>query len=190
MYSNSVLKPTGRLDEAVAMAKQALKGDPFNADSWARLGASQVAQGDYIAARESLQRSLEINPEHSWAAAYQAGTFLLMGDPASALPMSRRATAEEFRLEGAALAEHELGNFKRATQRLNELIAKHADGGACQIAEVYAWWGDKGNAFKWLDRAYVQHDSGLAYVKVNPLLQSLRTDPRYKAFLRKMNLPE
>jgi TolB-like protein/predicted Zn-dependent protease len=189
-YSNSVLRPTGRLDEAVAMAKQALKGDPFNADIWARLGASEVSLGDYLAARESLQRSLEINPEHSWAAAYLAVNFLLMGDPASALPMSRRATAEEFRLEGAALAEHDLGNFKRAKQRLNELIAKHADGGACQIAEVYAWWGDKNNAFQWLNRAFVQHDSGLAYVKVNPLLKSLRTDPRYKALLHKINLPE
>jgi serine/threonine protein kinase/TolB-like protein/cytochrome c-type biogenesis protein CcmH/NrfG len=161
-YSNSVLRPTGRLDEAVAMAKQALKGDPFNADTWTRLGAAQVSHGDYLAGRESLQRSLEINPEQSWAASYLAFIFLLMGDPASALPMSQRATAEEFRLQGAA----------------------------CQIAEVYAWWGDKSNAFQWLDRAYVQHDGGLWYVKVNPLLKSLRLDPRYKAFLHKMNLPE
>jgi serine/threonine protein kinase/TolB-like protein/predicted Zn-dependent protease len=189
-YSNSVLRPIGRLDEAVAMAKQALKGDPFNADTWTRLGAAQVSHGDYLAARESLQRSLEINPEQSWAATYLAFIFLLMGDPASALPMSQRATAEEFRLQGAALAEHDLGNVKRAEQQLNELIAKYADGAACQIAEVYAWWGDKSNAFQWLDRAYVQHDGGLWYVKVNPLLKSLRLDPRYKAFVHKMNLPE
>jgi hypothetical protein len=36
----------------------------------------------------------------------------------------------------------------------------------------------------------VQHDGGLASVKVDPLLRRLRLDPRYKAFLRKMNLPE
>jgi serine/threonine protein kinase/Tfp pilus assembly protein PilF len=189
-YSNSVLMPIGRLDEAVAMAKQALKGDPLNADAWSRLGGNQFFQGDYLAARESLQRSLEINPEQTWAAAEIALTFLLMGDPASALPVSQRAAAEEFRLQGAALAEHDLGNVKRAEQRLNELISKYADGAACQIAEVYAWWGDKGKAFQWLDRAYVQRDGGLGTVKVDPLLKSLRLDPRFKAFLHKMNLPE
>jgi tetratricopeptide (TPR) repeat protein len=189
-YSNSVLMPTGRLDEAVTMAKQALKGDPLNAEAWARLGADQYYHDDYLAARESLERSLEINPEQSWAAAQMAVTFLLMGDPASALPTSQGATGEEFRLQGAALAEHDLGDVKGAEQRLHELIAKHADGAAYQIAEVYAWWGDKDNAFQWLDRAYVQHDGGLTYIKVNPLLKSLRPDPRYKAFLHKMNLPE
>jgi hypothetical protein len=67
---------------------------------------------------------------------------------------------------------------------------KSADSGAYQIAEVYAWWVDKDNAFQWLDRASVQHDGGLILVKVDPLLKSIRPDPRFKAFLRKMNLPE
>jgi len=189
-YSNSVLMPTGRLDEAVAMAKQAVKSDPLNADVWARLGGNQFYHGDYLAARESWQRSLEINPQQSWVASSVALTFLLMGEPAKALPMSQGASAEEFRLQGAALAEHDLGNVKGAEQRLAELIAKHADDSAFQISEVYAWWGDKGKAFQWLDRAYVQHDGGLALVKVDPLLKSLRPDSRYKAFLHKMNLPE
>ena len=104
--------------------------------------------------------------------------------------MSQRATAEVFRRQGAALAEHDLGKLKEAQQRLDELVVKDADGAAFQIAEVYAWWGDKDKAFQWLDRAYAQHDGGLAIVKVDPLLRSLRSDPRYKAFLRRMNLPE
>jgi hypothetical protein len=104
--------------------------------------------------------------------------------------MSQRASGEEFRLQGAALAEHDLGKVQVAEQRLAELIAKHADDSAFQIAQVYAWWGDKGKAFQWLDRAYVQHDGGLILAKVDPLLKSLRPDPRYKALLHKMNLAE
>ena len=189
-YANSVLMPTGRLDEAVAMAKEAVKSDPLNADVWARLGGNQFYSGDYIAARESWQRSLEINPQQSWVASSVALTFLLMREPAKALRMSQGASAEEFRLQGTALAENDLGNVKGAEQRLAELIAKHADAAAFQISEVYAWLGDKGKAFQWLDRAYVQHDGGLVLVKVDPLLKSLRPDPRYKAFLYKMNLPQ
>jgi hypothetical protein len=43
---------------------------------------------------------------------------------------------------------------------------------------------------QWLERAYAQHDGGLAGVKVDPLLKRLRPDPRYKAFLRKMHLAD
>ena len=42
----------------------------------------------------------------------------------------------------------------------------------------------------WLERAYTQKDSGLVYVRVDLPLKNLEGDPRYKAFLRKMNLRE
>ena len=41
-----------------------------------------------------------------------------------------------------------------------------------------------------MERAYVQRDEGLANIKIDPVVFSLRGDPRYKALLRKMNLPE
>jgi hypothetical protein len=44
-------------------------------------------------------------------------------------------------------------------------------------------------AFKWLDRAYVQHDSGVAETKVSSLVKSLHGDPRYIACLKKLRLP-
>ena len=189
-YAHSVLMPNARLDEAVSAQKKALELDPLNAFTWLGLGIYQYFRGDYRAAREAMQRSLEINPQQSNAASYLAFTFLLTGDPASALPLSQRAANETFRRQGAALAEHDLGHAPVAQQWLDEMIAKDADGSAFQIAEVLAWWGDKDKAIQWLDRAYSQHDGGLATVKVDPLLRSLRPDPRYKAFLKKMNLPE
>jgi len=42
----------------------------------------------------------------------------------------------------------------------------------------------------WLDRAYLQRESGLYWLKGDTLLRNLEGDPRYKAFLRRMNLPE
>ena len=44
--------------------------------------------------------------------------------------------------------------------------------------------------FKWLDRAYEQKDVGLSHIKGEVPFKSLESDPRYKAFLKKMNLPE
>jgi hypothetical protein len=55
---------------------------------------------------------------------------------------------------------------------------------------VYAYRGDNDQALDWLDRAYRQKDLGLVEIVGEPLFKNLATDPRYKAFLRKMNLPE
>ena len=43
---------------------------------------------------------------------------------------------------------------------------------------------------RWLELAYTQKDSGLYFVKGEMPLRNLEADPRFKAFLRKMNLPE
>ena len=58
------------------------------------------------------------------------------------------------------------------------------------VAEAYAFRGQPDEAMHWLERAYAQKDLGLFIVKGDPLLKNLVGDARYKAFLRKMNLPE
>ena len=75
-------------------------------------------------------------------------------------------------------------------QALDELINTRASEMAYQIAAIYAWRGDKDQAFAWLDRAFAQHDGGLIYLKLDTPMASLRTDPRYRVLRRKMNLPE
>ncbi len=54
---------------------------------------------------------------------------------------------------------------------------------------MHAWRGDNERAFEWLEGARVQHDPGLTLVKADPTLRGLRGDPRYAAFLKKLNLP-
>jgi serine/threonine-protein kinase len=68
------------------------------------------------------------------------------------------------------------------------LIAKDADHASYQIAEVYAWRGEKDRAFEWLDKAYQQHDTGLCGIKTDPMLAGLRGDPRFAAMLAKVHL--
>ena len=58
------------------------------------------------------------------------------------------------------------------------------------IALVYASRRDAEQAFRWLDSALHEHESDLLWMRGDPLLEALTTDPRYKALLRKMNLPE
>ena len=55
---------------------------------------------------------------------------------------------------------------------------------------MHAFRGEADLAFEWLERAYAQRDGGLVDIKGDRFLRGLAGDPRYKAFLRKMKLPE
>jgi TolB-like protein/Tfp pilus assembly protein PilF len=180
----------GRLPEAIAAMRKALDRDPLSSALWNHLGLYLMDSRDFAAAHEALRRALEIAPE-SFVSLNNLGTLqLLEGQAAEAQATFAKNVDESIRLYGTAMAEHTLGHPKESQQALDELIMKHAQDSADSIADVYAWRGEKNKAFEWLERAYAQHDGELADVKVDPLLDNLRGDPRYTAFLRKMKLPD
>jgi hypothetical protein len=73
---------------------------------------------------------------------------------------------------------------------LARLIAISADTAAYQIADAYAYRGDKDRAFEWLERARRQLDPGLASLRIDPFLANLHGDPRWDVFLRTMGLAD
>jgi len=77
-----------------------------------------------------------------------------------------------------------------ADEALQAQIAKFADTDAYSVAMTYAYRGDHDGALEWLERAYKQKDIGLTVIVGEPLFNNLADDPRYKAFLRKMKLPD
>lgn len=62
--------------------------------------------------------------------------------------------------------------------------------GRYEIALVYAGLGDRNNAFKWLEEAYQAHDVGLVYLRVDPCLDPLRSDPRFGDLMRRIHLEQ
>jgi hypothetical protein len=81
---------------------------------------------------------------------------------------------------------------EEAEKTLLELdeIAKHRHVPALDRVYVYAGLGDIDRAFQWLDRAYQERAGLLIHIKVEPLLDPLRFDPRYADLLRRMGLPQ
>jgi TolB-like protein len=188
-YAFFVLEPIGLLPKAVAMAQRATELDPLSDRCWIALGALLIESGKVEPGRAMLKRALELNPQGSYAPVWLATASLLEGNPAAALSAIEHNKAEYFRLTFAAMAEHDLGHAQESRKALEQLIAKHAHESAYQIAEVFAWIGEKDRAFEWLDRAWDQRDAGITDLKADVLLRKLRDDTRYTALLRKMNLP-
>ena len=189
-YANSVLRPLGRLPEAIVFARKAAELAPLNGRTWSALGALLLCNGQPEPAREALNRSLEINPEQALAPGWLGILLILKGKPAAALAVLNRSTSEFLRLTGAAVAYHSLGHAKESQQALDALISRYGHSAAYQIASVHAWRGENDRAFQWLERARTQRDAGLTMLQADPMLRGLRGDPRYAAFLREMNLPD
>jgi TolB-like protein len=180
----------GQVREALAAQKQAAELDPLSSNAWENLGLFSLEAGDYQVADAALDRALEIEPTSVFALNNLGVLRLLQGKFQQGLEAFQKVDFEGFRLAGIAMAEHSLRDEKASRQALETLTSKYAKEGAYQIAEVFAWRGEKDQAFEWLERAYRQRDGGLSQIKSESTLRSLRTDPRFNQFLRKMKLPE
>ena len=187
-YAGLIGRARGRFSAGIAAARRATELDPLNARVCFTLGSLLTLTGELGPAREAFHRSLEISPEQSFTPFALGVTYLLEKTPAASKEIFPRSTNRVFRLTGAALVEHDLGNLAESQRALDELIQKEAHGAAYQIAQVYAWRGETGRALEWRERARTQRDGGLVLVKVDPLMRSLRGAPRYKALVEKMGL--
>ena len=94
-----------------------------------------------------------------------------------------------YRRVGTALALEALGRRDAADKELTVAEQKSGDEMSYWIAMTYAVRRDPDRAFAWLDRALRNHSDGVLWIKGDPLMKGLVTDPRYKAFLHKMKLP-
>ncbi|HEY2457790.1 MAG TPA: winged helix-turn-helix domain-containing protein [Candidatus Acidoferrum sp.] len=180
---------SGDLDQAVKLAEQVAALEPLRSNSYLGLGHLLYLAGRYDEAQKELQKALDLNPQATFAH-YTLGKILIAERKSQlALAEIEKEPGEWAKLTGQALAYHALGRGQDSTAALGALIAKYGTDGAYQIAQVYAYRGESDKSFEWLERAYKQRDPGLTDMKTDPLLKSLRHDPRYTEFLKKMHLP-
>ena len=136
------------------------------------------------------RKVLEIDPTYDWGHVSVGLALLYRGDPAAAVTEIKRESNLMEQAWALALAYHALGRAADSNAAMTRLIAGGAGNYAYEVAEIYAYRGERDEALKWLERAYVQKDATLKWILRDPTMAKLESDPRYKAFLRKMKLVE
>ena len=191
LRGNAVLELTlGRSERAIDLLQRATEIDPFAADIWWWLGGALESVGRFEESESAYRHMLEISPMRIGGHSGLASAFLLQGKTQAALAEEQKEMPGEEQTSGLAMIYYALHRTKAADAALKRLTAKNANDAPYDIADVYAFRNQKNQAFKWLDRAYAQKDDSLWVIKSDPLLKDLEGDPRYKALLRKMNLPQ
>ena len=188
------LDALGRHEESIAEKKRAQELEPLSLIINAGIGFSFYLAREYDQAIAAQRKTLELDPnfflEHSnLGLAYEA-----QGMYEKAIAEHQKAVAFS---GGAILTLASLGHAyavsgKRAEAQkiLDELheLSKQRYVSPFRIAIIYKGLGKKDQAFAWLEKAYEERDPALNHVKVEPRCDSLRSDPRFTALLKKMRL--
>jgi adenylate cyclase len=181
----------GRWDEAINRLTAASARDPLFAALFNSLSEIYLRMDRLADAEAAERRVLEINPTYVSAPYNLASVLLAEGRPAEALTLVKtRQQDTDDRLAALAMIYHALGRKVDSDAQLAALIRRYQDDEAFQIADVLAFRGEADEAFSWMERAYRQRDAGLYLIKVDPFLKNIEADPRYKAFILKMKLPD
>lgn len=183
-----VLAIHGNLPAAIAREKEAFELDPLSAEICMRLGFFYAANQQPAEARSLYEKALVIAPS-SLRARFNLGRLdLFENRPERALAAFRQVELRQWSLSGQAMAEYSLGHADASQRLLDQLIAMGDD--TSDLAVVYAWRGENDHAFEYLERSYERRDTNLPWIKIMPEFRGLRSDARYLALLRKMNLAE
>jgi TolB-like protein len=180
------------LDEAERDARELLERDPLSIDSYRTLGTTLWFRGQLAESEAVYRRVIALSPEAE-SMRYRLSLVLLgAGRPQEALQVAEAEPDVTWRSFGRAMALDTLGRRTEADAVLAQLVRDPlaSVAGAYQIALVYANRADREGAFRWLERARKGRDPGFSnYLKCDPGLAGLRSDPRYAAMLAQLKLP-
>ncbi|HET9250578.1 MAG TPA: protein kinase [Candidatus Eisenbacteria bacterium] len=186
--AGNLISNLGRLDEAIELYRRAVEQDPLSAAGYQVLGIAYHAADRLKEAEEAFRMAIELGPDRMGVHYGFALVLLARGRGEEALDQARLEREEVYRLWSSSVILHHLGRGEESEAALQELIRKYGDGGAYQVAEVYAARGEVDAAFRWLERAYELKDGGLSEMKPEPSFRSLHGDPRWSALLARVGL--
>jgi TolB-like protein/DNA-binding winged helix-turn-helix (wHTH) protein/Flp pilus assembly protein TadD len=182
----------GRSDEALAEIRWAQELDPLSLTYRINEGQTYYHRRDFRRATELLRQTVERDPKHFNAWLCLGLSYVAEGIYDEGVRAMRNAVAlapGPHTRSSLAYALAKSGRKEEALGFIGELESGQlAYGSAYNIAVVYAGLGDKDRAFEWLNKGYEERSRYMMYLRVDPVMDNLRSDPRFAALLNKVGL--
>jgi serine/threonine protein kinase/tetratricopeptide (TPR) repeat protein len=182
-----VARLQSHFEEGLEFFRRSVEQDPLQPATYSNLGYTLYLMGRLNEAEAAVRKSLELSSSDVHTATLIH--ILLAQDRApEALAETTRVEDAAYRLLVVTLVQDRLGHPEEADAAFRELVDKHAEDSAYQIAQVHGSRGQADATFAWLERALAQQDAGVPYAKDDPLFRSVQADPRWRPFLKKVGL--
>ena len=190
-----LLTSQGRFDEAIARRNAALELDPLSSGIRGAFAWTLYFARRYDASIEQCRETLAIEDNVYRAHLYIGLDYEQKGMYEQAIAELKRALGlAEGNVETLASLAHvyaasgNRGEAQRILDQLNQRSKQtHVD--PYFVALIYLGLGQKDQAFEWLDKALEYRSFMLAWLRIEPRLDAIRSDPRYQSLLRRAGFP-
>lgn len=186
----------GQFYEAIAAAKRGVELDPISDSAQLYMGLAYFISRRFDSAISRFEKGLELDVRNTTCLVALALAYAWSGQPENALRVCQE-TASQARGVNVALghlgaAYARIGKTEEAREILRQIEeAWKPDGGSSiWVAAICAGLGEKDAAFEWLEKAFHERTSFLAYFKFHPLFDNLHGDPRFEALVKRIGIPE
>ena len=185
----------GHIDESLEQINKARELDPLSISINTSYGWRLYLARQYNRAIEQLRTTLEMDPGYEWAHLILGQAYEQKGQLDLAISELRKASdlSHQSPLMVSALAHAYAlsGNQAKAQELLTLLFTESRKQyvSPFYIGVVYAGLAKNDAAMDWLEKAYGDRSNGLVFLRVEPELDSLRTNPRFIALQRELNFP-
>ncbi|RIA09016.1 TolB-like protein [Flavobacteriaceae bacterium MAR_2010_72] len=180
----------GKKDLAIELQLKTLELDPLNTLHYFNLGLFYWMNKNYTKAEASLNKYLLISPNSGFGNNIMGQVQISMGRPEVAISYLEKDTDPFWNLYRKTMAIYGMGKQEEANTLLKQLVTDWGHDSWPNIAHVYAYRGEKDNAFKWLELANSNKDASLLEILNYPEMENLWGDPRWNTFINKLGLPK
>jgi len=194
-YGETGLVPLGQFEEAIAEAKRALELDPLSVIINADVGTILTNARRYDQAIEQLRKTVEMDPGFYYAHWTLGDALELTGRNEEAMAEYKKAIALDDDPLPRALLGHlyaKIGRKDEALAILKQLRERRESSkqryvSPFNLALIHIGLGQKNEAIQLLEETYEERDGyNIAFIKVEPMLDPLRGDPRFEALVQKV----
>jgi eukaryotic-like serine/threonine-protein kinase len=184
----TLLNITGRHAEAIALSEHAVRLNPLSAEAHRLYGNVLFWARKYEDAVSRQKRALDLEPRHVGAMSILGAAYEMLGRPQESLAVYERSELRESPQIARVYAR--LGRRDQALRVLNGLVKRGRPLDLQAMAIAYFALGDKDRGFEWLTKAFDQRSGFISAANVNPGFDGVRDDPRFKALVARLKLPD
>jgi len=184
----AILVVQGRFDEGLDEGRRALTLDPLSPYVNTEVGGALLLAGRYAESVDQLRKASALDPSRNRPRNLMARALYMQGKTAESLAIfDENIKRGGWDPDGLACAEVRGGRREKALVVLQEQLSTARP--RRSLARTYACLGDEEHALEYLEKSLAENEPGLAELLQAPELASMRTNPRFTALRRKLNLP-
>jgi TolB-like protein/Tfp pilus assembly protein PilF len=193
-YGASYLDPVGKADEAVAALERAVALEPLAMIDNCILTTTYIYARKYDKALAQGRSTYDLDPTFPFAPHWLGFALIVNGKYDEAIALGRRVSPDApFGWMSAVVLAQAFANQGKkaeAEQQISLLreLSKTRYVRPYYLASIYAALGEKDKAFAELEKSFAERDCYLGRISVDPFMDPLRDDPRFKGLTQRMNL--